>query len=205
MSATALRCLVSPSRVNPHSTYFDTLDRRLTARHYSLRVRDVGRRRIGAVKRSLHTYAGIHTRQEWEVELDASDDPYAWPASVARDRAIAALGGAAVVPLLTVHTQRQYMYAIRASVVVAELSLDEGTITAGDRTINFREIEVELLEGQSHADLGTLLGHLRSRYPLVPESRGKKTRGLALLDNPIQTEAMPPSGLERARAVGAHG
>jgi triphosphatase len=188
-----------------HNTYFDTLDRRLTARHYTLRVRDVGRRRIGAVKRSLHMYAGIHTREEWEVELDASDDPYAWPASEARDRAIAALGGAAIVPLLTVHTQRQYMYAIRASVVVAELSLDEGTIAAGDRMINFREIEVELLEGQSHADLGTLLDRLGSRYTLVPESRGKKTRGLALLDNPTQTEAMPPSGLERARAVGAHG
>jgi triphosphatase len=188
-----------------HNTYFDTLDRRLTARRYSLRVRDVGRRRIGAVKRSLHTHVGIHTREEWEVELDAGDDLYAWPASVARDQAIAALGGAAVVPLLTVHTRRQYMYAIHASVVVAELSLDEGTIAAGQRTIDFREIEVELLEGQSRADLGTLLIHLRSRYALVPESRGKKTRGLALLDNRSQAESMPLGGMERARAVGSHG
>jgi len=45
----------------------------------------------------------------------------------------------------------------------------------------------------------------RSRYPLIPESRGKRTRGLALLDTPIQAEAMPPNGLERARAVGASG
>src|SRR5436190_23976375 len=95
------------------------------------------------------------------------------------------------------------MYAIRASVVVAELSLDEGTITAGERTMDFREIEVELLEGQSRADLSVLVGHLRSRYVLIPESRGKRTRGLALLDTPIQAETMPPNGLERARAVGA--
>jgi inorganic triphosphatase YgiF len=188
-----------------HNVYFDTLDRRLTAHHYSLRVRDLGRRRIGTVKRSLHTHMGIHTRAEWEVELGANDDPYAWPASVAREQAIAALGGATVVPLLSVHTRRQYMYAIRAAVVVAEISLDEGTIAAGERTIDFRELEVELLEGQSRADLGTLLGHLRSRYTLVPESRGKKTRGLALLDHPTQIESMPPIDLERAHPIGSYG
>lgn len=187
-----------------HNTYFDTRDRQLAARHYSLRVRDLGRRRIGTLKRSMHTQAGIHTRAEWEVELDAGDDPYAWPASEARDQAIAALGGAAVVPLLTVHTRRQYMYAIRACVVVAELSLDEGTIVAGERTLDFRELEVELLEGQSHADLGILVGHLRSRFVLAPEARGKRARGLALLDHSSQAEAMPPSGLERARAIGSH-
>ena len=188
-----------------HNTYFDTLDRRLTAQRYSLRVRDLGRRRIGTVKRSLDTQAGIHTREEWEVELDASDDPYAWPASVARDRAIAALGGAPVVPLITVHTQRQYIYAMRDSVVVAELSLDVGTIIAGDQTIDFREIEVELIEGQLRTDLDLLVGHLRSRYVLVLELRGKKTRGMALLDNPSQAAPMPPSDLERARAIGSHG
>ena len=187
-----------------HNTYFDTLDRRLTAQRYTLRVRDLGHRRIGAFKRSLHTHAGIHTREEWEVELDAGDEPFAWPASLARDRAIAALGGAAVVPLIAVHTQRQYMYALRGSSVVAELSLDEGTIAAGERTLDFCELEVELLEGQPRAELDTLLDHLRARYPLVPEARGKKSRGLALLDDPGQ--AVPPTtlDLEYTRAVGSY-
>jgi inorganic triphosphatase YgiF len=97
------------------------------------------------------------------------------------------------------------MYAIRDSVVVAELSLDKGTIIAGDQTIDFREIEVELIEGQLRADLDLLVGHLRSRYVLVLESRGKKTHGMALLDKPSQAAPMPPSDLERARAIGSHG
>jgi triphosphatase len=187
-----------------HNTYFDTLDRRLTAQRYTLRVRDLGHRRIGAFKRSLHTHAGIHTREEWEVELDAGDEPFAWPASLARDRAVAALGGAAVVPLIAVHTQRQYMYALRDSSVVAELSLDEGTIAAGERTLDFCELEVELLEGQPRAELDTLVDHLQARYPLVPEARGKKSRGLALLDDPGQAAPSTTLDLEYTRAVGSY-
>jgi inorganic triphosphatase YgiF len=136
------------------------------------------------------------------VDLDAGDDPSAWPPSMARDRALAALGGAPVVPLITVHTRRQYMYAFRASVVAAELCLDEGTISAGERTLDFRELEVELLEGQARTDLDALLEHLRARYPLVPESRGKKSRGLALLDEPGQ--AVPAPTLDLARAIGTY-
>jgi inorganic triphosphatase YgiF len=187
-----------------HNTYFDTLDRRLTTQRYTLRVRDLGQRRIGAFKRSLHTHAGIHTREEWEVELEAGDEPSAWPESTARDRALAALGGAAAVPLIAVHTQRQYMYALRGASVVAELSLDEGTIVAGARTLDFRELEVELLDGQPRAELDTLLGHLRARYPLVPESRGKKSRGMALLDDPGQAGYAPTLDLELGRAVGSY-
>jgi triphosphatase len=197
--------LATPGIEYQHNTYFDTLDRQLTAQRYSLRVRDLGHRRIGAFKRSLHTHAGIHTREEWEVELDTGDEPSAWPASVARDRALAVLGDAAVVPLIAVHTQRQYMYAIHGAIVVAELSLDEGTIAAGERTLDFCELEVELLEGQPRADLDTLLDHLRARYLLIPESRGKKSRGLALLDDPSQTAPAPMLDLELVHAIGSYG
>lgn len=188
-----------------HNTYFDTPDRLLAAQHSSLRVRGVGRQRFGTFKRSLPTHAGVHTREEWQVELDSGDTPYAWPASAARDQALMALSGAVAVPLFTVRTQRQYMYAVRASVVVAEISLDKGTIYAGERTSDFCEIEIELLEGQLRADLDAIAGHLQARYPIVPESRGKKRRGLALLDAPKTLLPRLRSGLERARAIGSRG
>jgi inorganic triphosphatase YgiF len=44
-----------PGIEHQHNTYFDTPDRRLSARRYSLRVRDLGSRRIATVKRSLST------------------------------------------------------------------------------------------------------------------------------------------------------
>jgi len=172
----------TPGTEHQHNTYFDTADRRLTANRTTLRVRDLGSRRIATVKRSLSTQAGIHTREEWEVDLDAGEHPADWPASAARDRALAALDGAAIFPLMTIRTRRQYSYAIRADTRVAEISLDEGAIMAGGRTIGFRELEVELLAQGMRADLDALVDHLQARFALIPESRGKKKRGLALLD-----------------------
>jgi triphosphatase len=175
----------APGTEQQHNIYFDTADRRLTANRTTLRVRDLGSRRIATVKRSLSTQAGIHTREEWEVELDAGEHPADWPASAARDRALAALGGAAIFPLLTIRTRRQYSYAIVSDTQVAEISLDEGAIVAGGRTLGFRELEVELQAEGTRADLDALIDQLQARFALIPESRGKKKRGLALLDRAV--------------------
>src|SRR5215211_7441321 len=80
------RLVHSPGTERQHNTYFDTADRRLTAERTTLRVRDLGSRRLATVKRSLSSQAGIHIREEWEVDLDAGDHPTDWPASAARDR-----------------------------------------------------------------------------------------------------------------------
>ncbi|MEO7911664.1 MAG: CYTH domain-containing protein [Roseiflexaceae bacterium] len=165
-----------------HNTYFDTADRRLTADRTTLRVRDLGERRIATVKRSLSTKAGIHTRDEWEVDLDGGEHPLDWPASPARDRALAALDGAPIFPLMTIHTSRQYSYALLDDLQVAEISLDEGVILAGGRTVGFRELEAELLPQGTCADLDALIEQLHAHFMLIPESRGKKKRGLALLE-----------------------
>jgi inorganic triphosphatase YgiF len=172
----------TPGTERQHNTYFDTADRRLTANRTTLRVRDTGSRRIATVKRSLSTHVGIHTRDEWEVDLDSGEHPADWPPSAARDRALVALDGAAISPLMSIRTRRQYSYAIRADTQVAEISLDEGVIMAGGRTVGFRELEVELLAQGTRADLDALIEHLQARFALIPESRGKKKRGLALLD-----------------------
>ena len=189
----------TPGIEHQHNTYFDTPDRRLTANRMTLRVRDLGGRRIATVKRSLSTQMGIHTREEWEVDLDAGEHPADWPASAARDRALAALNGAALFPLMTIGTRRQYSYAIYGDVQVAEISLDEGAIIAGGHTVGFRELEVELLADGTRADLDALIVQLQARFALIPESRGKKKRGLALLD---QAASNLPAGSRLRTAVG---
>ena len=179
----AFRLVHTPGTEYQHNTYFDTADRWLTAHRTTLRVRNLGSRRIATVKRSLSTQAGIHTREEWEVDLTAGEHPLDWPAGAARDQALAALGGAPIFPLMTIRTRRQYSYALLADVPVAEISLDEGVIMAGGRTMGFRELEVELLPHGTRADLDALIEHLQSRFALIPESRGKKKRGLELLNH----------------------
>jgi len=179
----------APGTERQHNTYFDTADRWLTAQRTTLRVRDLGSRRIATVKRSLSTYAGIHTREEWEVDLDAGEHPADWPAGAARDQALAALGGAAIFPLMTIRTRRQHSYALLDDAPVAEISLDEGVIMAGGRAVGFRELEVELLPHGTRADLDALIDHLQARFILIPESRGKKKRGLELLDRAVDDRA----------------
>lgn len=177
--------LPTPGIEHQRNTYFDTPNRRLAAQHYSLRVRDLGRRRIATVKRSLGAQVGVHIHEEWEVELNAGADPGEWPASEARDRALEILDGAPAVPMFMVQTRRQYIYVIQATSLAAEFSLDEGAIIAGERSVSFRELEVELLANEQPAILDDLIAELLALFPLVPQPYGKKKRGLALLEGRI--------------------
>ena len=88
-----------------------------------------------------------------------------------------------MIPILSIHTVRQHIYAARGGADIAEISLDEGTISAGGREQSFRELEIELLGAATRADLDTIVELLRMRFLLIPEERSKLARGLALLDD----------------------
>jgi inorganic triphosphatase YgiF len=176
------RLAAEPHVEDQRNVYFDTADRRLRAGQYGLRVRDLGDRRIATLKGAAQAKDGMYERDEWEVEIGDDDRPAAWPPSEARDRVLALLGGAVLQPILTIHTQRRHIFATREDARVAELSLDEGTISAGGREAHFRELEIELLKTGARADLDALVALLRQRFTLIPEDRSKLARGLALLD-----------------------
>jgi inorganic triphosphatase YgiF len=177
-----VRLAAAPAPEDQRNVYFDTADRRLRAGRYGLRVRALGLRRIATLKGEARVSAGMYERDEWEHEVGPSDDPADWPAGELRDRVLALLGGAQLAPTLSMRTHRQHIYAERAGVRVAELSLDEGDISAGGLAEHFRELEIELLGGGTRADLDELVALLRARFALVPEDQSKLARGLALLD-----------------------
>jgi triphosphatase len=175
--------LVAASRIeDQHNVYFDTADGRLRAGGYGLRVRDLGDRRIATLKGATRLRDGTHERDEWEATIDDDDRPEAWPTGELRDRVLALLDGSPLQPILTIHTLRRHMFAEQQGARVAELSLDESTISAGGRTIHFRELEIELLETGARPDFDALVGLLRERFRLIPEERTKLQRGHALLD-----------------------
>jgi inorganic triphosphatase YgiF len=171
-----------PAAEDQHNVYFDTADRRLRAGQYGLRVRDLGRRRVATLKGAAQARDGMYERDEWEVEIGDDDHPANWPASEARERTLALLDGAEPLPILSIRTHRLHIIALRNGARVAELSLDTGTIDAGSRTADFRELEIELFENGTRADLDELVALLRARFALAPEDRSKLARGLALLD-----------------------
>jgi triphosphatase len=176
------RLAAEPHVEDQRNVYFDTADRRLRAGQYGLRVRDLDDRRIATLKGAAQAKDGMYERDEWEVEIGDDDRPAAWPPSEARERVLALLGGAALQQILTIRTQRRHIFATREGARVAELSLDEGTISAGGREAHFRELEIELLKTGARADLDALVALLRQRFTLIPEDRSKLARGLALLD-----------------------
>jgi len=176
------KLIAEPDAEDQRNVYFDTADRRLRAGKYGLRVRNIGTRRIATLKGSAKARDGMYERDEWEIEIGDDDSPAAWPPSEVRDRTLALLDGAALQPILTIRTHRQHIIALRGGARVAELSLDTGAIDAGGRTADFRELEIELLNTGTRADLDELVALLRARFPLTPEDRSKLARGLALLD-----------------------
>jgi inorganic triphosphatase YgiF len=176
------RLAPAPSPEDQRNTYFDTADGRLRAARYGLRVRDLGARRIATLKGDSRVTEGLYEREEWETAIGGDDRPENWPAGEMRDRTLALLGGAPLIPILTIHTLRRHIYASRDGTEVAEVSLDEGQISAGGREERFRELEIELIGAATRADLDELVALLRERYPLVPEDLSKLARGLALLD-----------------------
>ncbi|MEI7646331.1 MAG: CYTH domain-containing protein [Chloroflexales bacterium] len=165
-----------------HTIYFDTPDEAFRARRASLRVRAVAGRRIATVKRSHGAVDGLHVRDEWETPIHAGVHPRHWPPSEARKRAMVIVGQKPLVARVSVSTRRHCIDVSVEGRPVAELCLDEGHIEAGGRIVGFRELEVELRDAGTLADLDGLCAALTRRFSLEPEPRGKRARGIALLD-----------------------
>jgi inorganic triphosphatase YgiF len=182
------RLVPAPQVEDQRNVYFDTADRRLRQGQYGLRVRELADRRIATLKGAAQVRDGMYERSEWETDV-TDDDPRSWPAGEVRDRVLALIGEAALAPTLSIRTRRQHIYADRGQQRVAELSLDEGDISAGGLAQHFRELEIELIGDGARSDLDLLVQLLRERFPLIPEDQSKLARGLALLD---QAEAARP-------------
>lgn len=172
-----------PAPEQQHTIYFDTPDEALRARRTSLRVREIAGRRVATVKRSHGASGGLHVRDEWETPIHHADvHPRTWPPSVAREQALVIVGHTPLVARVIVYTRRHCIDVWLEGRGVAELCLDEGYVEAGGRIAGFRELEVELWQAGTPADLDQLCTALALRFPLTLESRGKRARGLALLD-----------------------
>ncbi|HVF09310.1 MAG TPA: CYTH domain-containing protein [Abditibacteriaceae bacterium] len=179
---------LSPYHLRPlkdahhHDVHLDTPGHKISGASCGVRIR----REEGTTKltfKSLGQYSeGVHEREELEEELPpgAEFDVQRWPPSIAgRVREI--VGDEPIVPLFEIKIRRRTWAVERAARVIGELAFDEGNIIAGERTEPLCEIEVEIKENGSRADLAELGRHLLDLLPLHPESRTKRHRGLALL------------------------
>lgn len=156
------------------TTYYDTPSRTLSARHYTLRLRQENLKTVCTLKSPAKGYG----RQELEIEcktieegvkvLCKLDCPTDFPSLVAEG--VTEVCGAKfhriAIPVITDRFQ-------------AELALDEGMLFHKDRTIPLCEVELEYKGGDCE-EMTAYARILATLYGLEPEEKSKFARALQL-------------------------
>jgi inorganic triphosphatase YgiF len=173
---------VARSRLTPASlvsVYFDTDKLKLRKKGLSLRVRQMGKRRVQTIKHEDSARAGLFDRAEWEQDIRA-DQP---DLDAARNTALGPLLKGrlrrGLKPVFETNVRRE-VFQIRSGDSEVELSIDKGKIKAGRQSSPLCEVELQLKEGQA-ADLFKLAKKLAEEVPVQLEAKSKADRGYELL------------------------
>ncbi|MEJ2735859.1 MAG: CHAD domain-containing protein [Anaerolineae bacterium] len=182
-----------------HDRYLDTAGGALWAGGYACRIRRQDSQTLVTLK-GLGTVTGaVHRRTEHEVDLPEALPPQNWPSSVARDLALRLSGGEPLFSRFEIEQTRHQRGLYQGERAVAELNLDRVRLCRGDVVSpSFLELEVELLPHGDEQDLDRLAIELHERWGLLPQTRSKFERGLALFG------AEPASSGESSPDIGMH-
>ena len=175
-----LRCLaVSPlQETKMKTTYFDAEDRRFSSRHWTLRHRQEGVRRILCIKTPLDE---PHARGEWEIEAEALNEE-----SIGR---LVESGAPAELLSLYVHREvfplcgaeflRRHMMLRFPDGSEAELAGDHGFLHGKESAAVLCELELELCSGNPDETIA-FVKRLCERYGLreMPLSKFARARSL---------------------------
>ena len=166
-------------------TYLDTPQWSLLHAGYACRQRQMESKLLITLK-GLRQGTGavegaIHRRPEWEIALPTALPPSQWPPGEARRRVHQLVGDAPLEPLFTLRQKRVLRDVTRAEQRIAELSLDAVTLHHGGHEQRYDELELELQEAGTEADLVQLVDLLQARWALEAETRSKFERGLSFI------------------------
>ncbi|MGO7403454.1 CYTH domain-containing protein, partial [Rhizobium ruizarguesonis] len=123
------------------STYFETGDRRLSQKGFSLRVRSTGASHIQTVKTSGPAKS-LFVRSEWETPIEGNE-----PVLDHTSPLISEFGPELEVEAaFTVFIERR-VWNIELNGTRLEVVVDRGDVVSGNRRSPVQEIEVELKDG----------------------------------------------------------
>jgi triphosphatase len=162
------------------SAYYDTPDCWLKSNGVVLRLRRDGQRWVQAIKNAGNASGGLHRRAEHETEVAVQLPSFPAMAQAGFGELIAnrhtrdALG----VAFTTTFSRSSTLIELQGGNIV-EVSLDRGSIAAGERREPICEIELELKAGNAAA-LFELALELARELPVRLDNRSKAQRGYAL-------------------------
>ena len=160
-------------RYDMHTTYYDTPDRALSARKWTLRRR----LESGISVCTLKTPAGLG-RREYEVRCDTIEEAITELCKLDGPKELLALTAGGVVPVCGAAFTR-FAKLVELPEGAVEVALDSGELFGGENRQPLCELEVELKAGTPVVAQNFAL-QLAVQFPLVPETKSKFNRALAL-------------------------
>ena len=171
----AIRDAYGPWReIRMETTYFDTPDGALAARHMTLRLRRENNDTVCTLKTPLPD----GSRSEWECAAADITEGIRLLMAQGAPRVAAELAGSGVIPRCGARFTRLAAEVATAD-GTAELALDSGILLGGGREMPLCEVEIELKSGTEAAAV-SLAQALAGEYGLRRESGSKFRRALAL-------------------------
>ena len=164
----------NPRMIQMETTYYDTPDSALSNRYYTLRCRKENEESVCTLK----TPAKDIGRGEFAVAC--SDIEQALPSLCALSGVtdLLTLTAGGILPVCGARFTRT-AFCVETDLCKAEIALDTGILTGGEKSIPLCEIEVELLTG-SQEGLLALARKLAIEFGLIPEKKSKFRRAFAL-------------------------
>lgn len=155
------------------TTYYDTQDQALSARKWTLRRRLEN----GVSICTLKTPADLG-RQEYEVACETIEIGIKELCKLGGPKELLSLTAGGVVPVCGAAFTR-YAQRIELPDGAVEVALDSGELFGGENRQPLCELEVELKAGAPAVAQGFAL-ELAAQFPLLPETKSKFKRALAL-------------------------
>jgi inorganic triphosphatase YgiF len=161
------------------STYFDTDGLALHRGGLSLRLRQVGARRLQTVKRESTAGGVVMDRGEWETEVSSNQPNLdAVCSSAIKPKLIKKLRRD-LKPMFETRVHRT-LYSVENGDSEIELAIDEGEIVSDSGSVPLSEVELELKRGEV-TDLFRLARSLVDAGPIQLAVRSKAERGYAMI------------------------
>ena len=160
--------------ISMETTYFDTPDGALAARHITLRRRMENGVSVCTVKTPLPD----GSRGEWEILWQEPMTMAAALCDAGAPKELEALTGSGIIPVCGAKFTR-LAKTVEAEGCQVEIALDRGILTGGGREEPLCELEVELKSGDE-TKAEEFARALAAEFGLRPENRSKFKRAQAL-------------------------
>lgn len=162
--------------ITMETTYYDTPDGALSARHITLRRRMENGVSVCTVKTPL----ADGSRGEWERKCEDPATMVEELLEIGAPEELAELTRGGTLPLCGARFTR-LARTVSGDGWAVELALDRGVLTGGGKELPLSELEVELKSGPDEATVAFAQG-LAEKYGLKPQKKSKFRRAKALAE-----------------------